>query len=218
LNYRQEIKIMTDYSALKKKTEELANRKWDEKTITSRIIKLVNDGIPAKKLAAKELRANKESILDRVMLHAEENNYYLKNCAQSTALALMEEFGLGNMEIIRALTPFPGIGGTGQTCGGITGSLIAFGLCFGPARPPDFEKTNHTIKIAQQFMAEFENLIGHRCCSEILEHVIIGYKLNPGESEESMARFAAEKGFEKCCMLPGAGARLAASFIIDGIK
>ncbi len=83
--------------------------------------------------------ANREKILDRVQLRAEEYNFILKNCAQGTALALMEEFGLGNMEIIKALTPFPGIGGTGEICGGITGSLITFGLYFGGDDLLDFE-------------------------------------------------------------------------------
>ena len=33
-----------------------------------------------------------------------------------------------------------------------------------------------------------------------------------------MEAFAKEKGFEKCGLAPGVGARLAAGFIIDNIK
>jgi hypothetical protein len=55
-------------------------------------------------------------------------------------MALLEEFGLGSMETIKSLTAFPGIGGTGKICGGITGSLIAFGLFFGPDNPPDLRR------------------------------------------------------------------------------
>ena len=209
---------MPDYAALKKKVDELAEREWDVAAIEARIKKLAKEGIPKKKLDPKELLANKQQILNRVQLRAEENNFVLKNCAQATALALMAEFGLGNMEIIRALTPFPGIGGTGEICGGITGSLITFGLFFGSDNPLDYEAKGKTIRTAQKFMTLFEEAIGHRHCTDIIETVTIGYRLNPGESEEAMMTFAREKGFEKCGLVPGIGVRLAAELIIDSMK
>jgi C_GCAxxG_C_C family probable redox protein len=209
---------MPDYAALRKKVDELAEREWDTPAIEARIRKLARDGIPRKKLDPKELLANKQQILDRVQLRAEENNFVLKNCAQATALTLMEEFGLGNMEIIKALSPFPGIGGTGEICGGITGSLITFGLFFGSDNPLDYEAKGLTIMNAQKFMDLFEETIGHRHCADIIETVTIGYRLNPGESEESMMTFAKEKGFEKCGLVPGTGTRLAAELIIDSLK
>jgi len=209
---------MPDYAALKKKVDELAEREWDVAAIEARIRKLAKEGIPKKKLDPKELLANKQQILNRVQLRAEENNFILRNCAQATALTLMEEFGLGNMEILKALTPFPGIGGTGEICGGITGSLITFGLFFGSDNPLDYEAKGKTIQTAQKFMDLFEEALGHRHCADIIETVTIGYRLNPGESEEAMMTFAKEKGFEKCGLVPGTGARLAAELIIDSMK
>ena len=209
---------MTDFAALKKKVDELAHRNWDAAVIQTRIKNLVDHGIPKKKLEPKQMKANEEQILDRVQRRAEENNFYLRNCPQSTALALMEEFGLGNMEIIKALTPFPSIGGTGRICGGISGSLIAFGLFFGSDRPPDFIKTNQAIRTSQKFIASFEDALGFINCSDIIRTFIIGRPLNPGESDAAMAEFAAEKGFEKCGLPPGTGARLAAGIIIDSIR
>ena len=130
----------------------------------------------------------------------------------------MEEFGLGNMEIVKALTPFPGIGGTGETCGGITGSLIAFGLFFGSDDRLDVEAIGATISNAQKFMAFFENELGHRLCAQIHEHVVFGRNMDPGASEENMAAFAEAKGFEKCGLIAGIGARLAAGFMIDSME
>jgi C_GCAxxG_C_C family probable redox protein len=130
----------------------------------------------------------------------------------------MEEFGLGSMEIIKALTPFPGVGGTGEICGGITGSLIAFGLYFGSDDRLDYEAVNETIMTAQKFMAFFEGEIGHMYCADIIERVILGHRINPGESEEAMMTFASEKGFEKCGLLPGIGVRLAAEIIIESLE
>ena len=209
---------MPDYAALKKKVDELEARVWDVPALQARINKLVKEGIPRKKLDPKELLANKEQILARVERHAEEYNFITKNCAQGTALALMEEFGLGNMEIIKALTPFPGIGGTGEICGGITGSLITFGLFFGGDNPLDFNAMNRTIMTSQKFMANFEGKIGHMYCADIIERVILGHRLNPGESEQAMVAFTNEKGFEKCGLPPGIGVKLAAEFIIDSMK
>jgi len=209
---------MTDYAALKKKVDELAARAWDVPALEARIRKLAAQGIPRKKLDPKEMLASKEQILDRVQLHAEEYNFITKNCAQGTALALMEEFGLGNMEIIKALTPFPGIGGTGEICGGITGSLITFGLYFGSDDRLDYEAMNKTIMTSQKFMAFFEDAVGHMYCADIIETVILGHRLNPGESEKAMVAFTNEKGFEKCGLPPGIGARLAAEFIIDSMR
>jgi C_GCAxxG_C_C family probable redox protein len=209
---------MADYDALKSRVQELAERVWDVQAIEARVKKLSKEGIPKKKLNPKELLANKQQIIDRVQRRAEEYNFIFKNCAQGTALALMEEFGLGNMEIIKALTPFPGIGGTGEICGGITGSLIAFGLFFGSDNRLDYEAMNKTIMTAQKFMAFFEGELDHMYCADIIETVILGHRINPGESEQAMMTFTNEKGFEKCGLPPAIGAGLAAEFIIDSMK
>ncbi len=209
---------MADTEALKAKVEELSAREWDIPALEARISKLVKEGIPQIKLDPKEMKANKKEILDRVERRAEEYNFILKNCAQGTALALFEEFGIGNMEIIKALTPFPGIGGTGEICGGITGSLMAFGLFFGVDDRLNYAATDKVIKTAQKFMAFFEGEIGYMYCADIIENVILGHDLNPGESDFAMMQFSKEKGFEKCGLPPGTGVRLAASFMIDSMK
>jgi C_GCAxxG_C_C family probable redox protein len=209
---------MADYQALKARVQELAGRDWDVPALEARVRKLAAEGTLKKILNRDEILANKEQVLDRVQRRAEEYNFILKNCAQGTALALMEEFGLGNMEIIKALTPFPGVGGTGEICGGITGSLIAFGLYFGSDDRLDYEAVNETIMTAQNFMALFEGETGHMYCADIIESVILGHRINPGESEEAMMTFASEKGFEKCGLLPGIGVRLAAEIIIENLE
>jgi C_GCAxxG_C_C family probable redox protein len=209
---------MADYETLQARVQELAERDWNAPALEAKVKKLAAEGIPKKTLDRDEILANREQILDRVQRRAEEYNFIFKNCAQGTALALMEEFGLGSMEIVKALTPFPGVGGTGEICGGITGSLIAFGLYFGSDDRLDYEAMNETIMTSQKFMAFFEGEIGHLYCADILEMVILGHRLNPGESEEAMVTFASEKGFEKCGLPPGIGARLAAEFIVDSMK
>jgi C_GCAxxG_C_C family probable redox protein len=209
---------MTTTGDLKEKVTELGQRAWDLPAIEARFRKLLDEGIPEKQLDKKALLANKQQVLDRVRRHAEEYNLLFKNCAQSTALALLEEFGLGNMQIVQALCAFPGIAGSGEICGGITGSLIAFGLYFGKPDATDAMATGAVIGTGQKFMSFFEDEIGYIYCADIIEKVTVGSKINPGESEESMASFAEAKGFEKCGLPPGVGARLAAGFIIDSMN
>jgi C_GCAxxG_C_C family probable redox protein len=209
---------MVQDPAINLRIKELENRIWDIRDITNKCEKIAKNGIPRKKLNKKDLEAEKQSIFERVQTRAEEYNYFAKNCAQGTALALMEEFGTGSMEIIKALSPFPGIGGTGEICGAVTGSLIAFGLIFGNKNIADYEAKSKTIEIAQKFINRFMEKFGHLRCADIQKNVIFGRNMDPGASKENMATFSKEKGYEKCGLAPGFGARLAAELIIDNIK
>jgi C_GCAxxG_C_C family probable redox protein len=209
---------MADYEALKKRVDELAARDWDEAGLQAKVKKLAAEGIPKKTLNRDEVLANREQILDRVQRRAEEYNFIARNCARGTALAVMEEFSLGNMEIVRALSPFPGFGGTGWMCGGVTGGLIALGLYFGSDEVVDYEATGATIMAARSFMPRFEEEAGSLLCPSLQEDVVFGRYMDPAASEENMQAFALAQGFEKCGVLPGIGARIAADIIIQSLE
>ena len=208
---------MADYKALQARVHELAERDWDIPAIEARVKKLAA-GIPRKRLDREEILANKQQILDRVQRRAEEYNLLARNCARGTALAIIEEFGLGNMEIIKALSPFPGFGGTGWMCGGVTGALIALGLYFGSDDVQDYDAVGATIMAAREFMPRFEEEVGAVTCPKIQEDVVFGRYMDPAASPENMEAFAKAQGFEKCGLLPGIGARLAAEIIIESLE
>ncbi len=208
---------MADYEALKARVQELAERDWDRPAIEARYQRLAAEGIPRKTLDREEILAHKEQILDRVQRRAEEYNFLTCNCARGTAMALLEEFGLGNMEIITALSPFPGFGGTGWMCGGVTGSLIALGLFFGSDDLLDNDAVGATIMAAREFMPRFEEEAGSVVCPKLQEDVIFGRYMDPAASLENMEAFAKAQGFEKCGLLPGIGARIAAEIMIDSL-
>ena len=208
---------MADYKELKAKVSELATRNWDTPAIEARHQRLLLDGIPRKTLNPPEIIANKQDILDRVQRRAEEYNFFARNCARSTALAVMEEFGLGNMEIVKALSPFPGFGGTGWMCGGVTGGLIALGLFFGSENLQDYNAVGRSIGAARQFIPRFEERVGALVCPRIQEDVVFGRYMDPAASPENMEAFAKAQGFEKCGLMPGIGARIAAQIIIDSL-
>jgi C_GCAxxG_C_C family probable redox protein len=208
---------MADYEALKAKVKELAERDWDFANIAARHQELLVYGIPLKVFNREEIFANKQEILDRIQQRAEEYNFYARNCARSTALAVMEGFGLGSMQLVKALSPFPGFGGTGWMCGGVSGGLIALGLFFGNEDLADYAAVGRTFDAARHFMHRFEEQVGAVVCPKIHEDVVFGRYMDPAASPENMEVFDKAKGFEKCGLLPGIGARLAAEIIVDSL-
>jgi hypothetical protein len=66
-------------------------------------------------------------------------------------------------------------------------------------------------------MARFQEQVGAVVCPKIHEDVVFGRYMDPAASPENMEAFANAQGFEKCGLLPGIGARLAAEIIIDGL-
>ena len=89
------------------------------------------------------------------------------------------------------------------------------GLVFGSDDITDLSADGEAIDISQEFIAYFEDELGYITCAELQEKVVFGKNLDPGASPENMEAFAEAKGFEKCGLIPGIGARLAAEIIIS---
>jgi C_GCAxxG_C_C family probable redox protein len=207
-----------DSEAIQAKLEELVQRRWDLLSIEARYKILAAQGIPRKRLDRSEIVANRQQILDRVQRRGEEYNFFAGNCARGSALAVMEEFGLGSMEVVKALSPFPGFGGTGWMCGAVSGGLIAIGLFAGSEDLQDLGAMRAPMVAGRQFMARFEQEMGGVTCRKIQEEVVFGRYMDPGAGLENMKAFEQAKGFEKCSMLPGIGARIAAEIIMESIS
>ena len=207
---------MNQQKAWQKRVPDLVERSWDIEAIRSRLDLLRKNDFGSKNLDLASLQANRQEALDRVQLRAEEYEYLTHSCSKGSALALMETFGLGNWEIVRAMSPFPGFGMTGGICGGVTGSLIALGLFFGSDDPEDYEGTGRTMTAARKFISRFKEELGTIMCPELQEDVIFGRYMDPRASQENFVAFQKAYGYEKCALLPGVGARLAAEIILDG--
>jgi C_GCAxxG_C_C family probable redox protein len=130
----------------------------------------------------------------------------------------MEEFGLGNMELITALSPFPGFGATGRICGAVSGGLMVLGLYFGSEDMTDYEKTGVAINAAREFLPRFEEAMGSLQCAEIQEDVVFGRFMDPRASQENWEAFVRAGGYEKCALPAAIGARLAAEIIIESME
>jgi len=130
----------------------------------------------------------------------------------------MEEFGLGDMDIIKALSPFPGFGSTGRICGAVSGGLISLGLYFGSEDMTNYDGTTAAMNAAREFLPRFEEMLGSLQCAEIQEDVVFGRFMDPRASQENRQAFLDAKGYEKCALLAGIGARLAAEIIIESME
>jgi C_GCAxxG_C_C family probable redox protein len=91
------------------------------------------------------------------------------NCAQASFAALQEHFDLDGGEIVRALSPFPGVGLQGDTCGAVTGSLMALGLLFGRGEGEEYSKFLDVAAMAREFCARFRETLGSTKCGDIHE-------------------------------------------------
>jgi len=209
---------MANFERLKAKLENLVHRSWDEEGIAARFEKLSREGIPPSRPAPAAVVTRRQEILAEIERRAEEYEYLSHSCAKGSALALMETFGLGNMEIIRALSPFPGFGMTGGICGAVTGSLMALGLYFGSDDLQDYEGTGRTMTAARSFIPRFEEEVGSIYCPRIQQDVVFDRYMDPRGSRENFEAFVAAHGYEKCSLLPGIGARIAAEIIIESIE
>jgi len=130
----------------------------------------------------------------------------------------MEEFGLGNTEMVKGLSAFPGFGASGWICGAVSGGLFALGLYFGSDDITDYDATGRAISAARKFLPRFEQIFSSILCPKIQEDVIFGRYMDARASPENMEAFKREKGYAKCALPAGIGARLAAEIIIESME
>jgi len=205
---------MADYEELRAKGQKQAEKAWDVPAIETWFKKLTEKGIPGKKLNREEIIANKEKILKRAQQRGEECEFLSHSCAKGAALPVMEEFGLGNMEVIKALSPFPGLGLTGRTCGAVSGALIALGLYFGGDDLLNYQTNRAAMTATRQFLERFEEKIGATSCQDV-QAIVFGHYINPWANSDD---FKQAKGYERCSLVTGTGARLAAEIIIESME
>lgn len=107
---------------------------------------------------------------NRIENKAIENLAMCGNCAQTTFLTLMDEFQMEADEILKALTPFPGIALRGETCGAVTGSLMVMGLEFGRDRENlnNWQAYLDSLRPSRKFCRLFELEMGSTMCEEIV--------------------------------------------------
>jgi C_GCAxxG_C_C family probable redox protein len=213
---------MINNAVLQKQIEDLRTRVWDEDRILKDVEYLIDHDIPQKSLDKQAIIAQRDEILERVSKKAQEYEFITFNCAQGTALALMEEFGLGNMAIFKSLSALPGCGMTGEICGAVSGALLVLGLYFSR----EFTKQEITPGMhlapgylaTREYMKKFNETFGSDKCAKLHE-LIYGRPIDPFATPTAFGDFMVKESGRSICTLPPAyGARIAASIIIDSMK
>ena len=158
---------------------------------------------------------SKEEIYVELENKAKDNLTLCGNCAQTTFLTLQEHFDLEDGGILKALTPFPGIALRGETCGAVTGSLMALGLIYGRDRENlgNWEAYIRSLPPTRRFCRRFEGEVGSTMCGDIVE-AEFGQRFDLADPVEAM-QWLNCGALDKCGSVIGKGVRIAADIIID---
>ena len=149
------------------------------------------------------------TLLDQKVTHYMEIS---NNCAQSSFLALSEQFGLGNDDMVKALTPIPGIAERGETCGAVTGALLALGLVYGKNNISDWQGYRDSLKPANEFCDRFEQELGSLMCRNIVRSEF-GMELDL-RNEDDLQQFQQADATRKCSRVVQTAVRIAADIIL----
>jgi C_GCAxxG_C_C family probable redox protein len=153
------------------------------------------------------------SMLDqRVLLTMEKCH----NCAQTAFYVLSEQFGLGGDDVLKALTPLPGIAERGETCGAITGSLMAMGLIYGSDQLDDWETYRNSLVPTNDFVNQFEMELGSTLCRKIQDRAF-GKSFNLMDPED-LKQFQRSGATTRCSRVVQKATRIAANIILDHAK
>jgi C_GCAxxG_C_C family probable redox protein len=137
------------------------------------------------------------------------------HCAQSSFMALNDQFGLNGEQVIKALTPMPGIAERGETCGAVTGPLMAMGLIYGRDfhHLDDWDAYQSSLIPTGQFCDQFEKEFGTILCSKVQEGKFGRcYRLtDPAELQE----FQNAGATDKCSEVVRSAVHMAAEVILD---
>ena len=123
---------------------------------------------------------------------------------------------MGSKEVFKAGSALAaGVAEKGETCGALTGAIMAIGTLVGRERLEDKEQLQISMEVADQIYVLFREKVGHTLCSEI--HKIRygrAYRLYVPEESEAFHHMGghSRKGCPEVC---GIAAKIAAEVIFD---
>lgn len=91
------------------------------------------------------------------------------NCAQAVSCACASDCGVPPELVVKLATGFgAGLGRTQETCGAVTGAILALGLRGGRALGDDKARTEETYRDVQALLRDFAALHGSCNCRDLL--------------------------------------------------
>ncbi|AQT69737.1 C_GCAxxG_C_C family protein [Anaerohalosphaera lusitana] len=130
------------------------------------------------------------------------------NCAQAVAGAFAPDVEIDRDTALRTAAAFGGgIGGTGKTCGALSGLLIVLGCKYGRREPADMQSKAEMVNISQQAIKIFIEQTGARDCRDLL-----GFDL---AAKEGKAAASKDNAFDVCPDLVRTAAEIAEKLLQD---
>jgi len=118
-----------------------------------------------------------------------------ETCSQTSFYALNKVFELNAEEFVKSLASMPGIALRGETCGAVSGSLLAIALAY-EKEIFDDERKRLSREPSLKFCSKFEEKYGSTRCRDVIESVT-GKKYNLTKPEDY--RLLGEEGVYKHC-------------------
>jgi C_GCAxxG_C_C family probable redox protein len=129
---------------------------------------------------------------------------------------LQEKLNVGSKDVFKAASGLSaGVAKRGETCGALTGAILATGLLVGRERFEDREQLKISLAVAEKVYLLFKERVGHTICSEI--HKIRYGKMYRLYIPEEGEAFHNEGGHSRtgCPEVCGIGARVGAEVILE---
>lgn len=171
-------------------------------------------GIIARLLAVPRSKS-KEEILKELEAKVDKLMPLYRTCSQTSFAALNEQFELRADQAIPGLMPFAGgIAGKGETCGAVSGSLLALGTFFESKNQTGRKQSVHPFQYGGLFFDGFEKAFGSTRCREVVKFQYGRYYdfLNPEDQKLFMAE---SQKSSKCLEVVKKAVLIAGGIIID---
>ena len=129
---------------------------------------------------------------------------------------MQEKLNVGSKDVFKAGSALAaGVAKRGETCGALTGAIMAIGTLVGRERLEDKEQLQISMEVADRVYVRFREKIGHTICSEI-HKIRYGrvYRLFIPEESEAFHHMGghSRKGCPEVC---GIAASIAADIILE---
>ncbi len=202
------------------KEEENINRRTFFKKSTAwstALTLLAFPGIISRVLAKKENKS-KEEVLKELSGYVDKFLPLYGSCSQSSFAALNKQFALNADNTIRALKPFSGgVVHKGETCGAVSGALLAIGFFFEPVNQKGKERIGPSMKYGTIFFDRFKKEFGSTRCWGVQEHQY-GRHYDSAKPEEKKLFKAAAKSTGKCKEVIKKAVYIACDIILENSK
>ena len=162
---------------------------------------------------------NYRDLIEKAAQRGFENEHKYTGCSQAVVAALIESFGFGSPDILRASSALAGgIARRGNVCGALNGGLMMIGLLVGRDDLEMIEQYQRGMSYADKLYRRFEEKVGTALCAEIqIKKFGKRYDMLTQEGRDEFHNAGAHDP-EGCALVVREGARLAAELIVEIIN